>query len=49
MGGGGQRRRRESKAMGAMAGQKQHISTVEAADGEGGNSRAGVLSDVFFH
>ena len=45
-GGSGQRRRRESKAAGAITGQRQQISTV---DGEGGNSGAGVLSDIFFH
>ena len=39
-------KRRESKAAGTIMGRRQIISTVEVADGEGGNSRAGVLSDV---
>ena len=40
--------RRGSKAGGQSDGQRQRISTVEAADGKGGNSGAGVLSDVIF-
>ncbi len=47
--GGGQRGRRESKAAGEITGRRQQISTVEVADGEGGNSGASILSDVFFH
>ena len=41
-GGGGQWRRRGSKAAGAITGRRQIISTAEAADVEGGNSVAGV-------
>ena len=41
--------RRGSKAGGGHSdGQRQIISTVEVADGKGGNSGAGVLSDVIF-
>ena len=46
--GGGQRRRRGSKAAGAIAGRRQILFMVEAADGEGGNSGAGMLSDGSF-
>ena len=44
---GGHRRRRGSNAVEAIAWQRQLISMVEAAGGEGGNSGMGVLSDVF--
>ena len=40
--------RKGSKAVGQRDGQRQRISMVEAADGKGDNSGAGVLSDVFF-
>ena len=40
--GGGQRMRRRSKAAGAIARQRQIISTADTVDGEGGNRGAGV-------
>ena len=38
----------EARHWGQSDGRMQRISTVEAADGEGGNSGAGVLSEIFF-
>ena len=38
----------EARQGGHSDGQRQRISTVEAADGKGGNSGAGALSDVIF-
>ena len=48
--GGGPEDRQEGKQGrgGHSDGQRQIISTVEVADGKGGNSGAGVLSDVIF-
>ena len=37
-----------SKAVGAIAGTRQSISTVEVANWEDGNNTAGGLSDYFF-
>ena len=37
---------RGSKAVGAIARRRQIISTVEAADGEGGNCGAGLMNNV---
>ena len=49
MRGGGEDRQEGKQGRGGHSdGQRQIISTVEVADGKGGNSGAGVLSDVIF-